>query len=234
MPNESFNYGNINAADESRFPHKISEGDFISVLEAGHPFILFGLNRNAIQEQDTVILNRRYGWKFHISIDDEDPENITSGWNLVKDLLIDNRVYRSKVVSKGHHMSYEVIGDGEFGEQRGKQITIYTSYQPDKPLEYWNLLVLDITQILAENSIKPSYRPESDIPVEGSHYVSYRCDGVDDIRGQNMPTSRYAWHDDVSKEELARFSTIRVVAPAFEQPPIPNWEPPSVGCCHTL
>jgi hypothetical protein len=241
MPNEIFNYKNINAPLNFHGVYEQQDGDFISQINPKKTlFVRFGLSYSGCQPEDGVFPERAHGWKLHVSIDDNDPTNIENGWNIIKDILIKYRIYYSKIVRQDHQME-KGINDESIGEQRGKQITIYTSYQPNKPLDYWKKLAEEITYALAEHQIKPSYRPGSDIPVTGSNYVSYRCDGFyNEQHVQSENFSRYplqAWKDEIEvihPGELATYSsTMKIESAILNQPPVPNWVPPTslLDCC---
>lgn len=237
-----FNYDKINRQDHSsKFAHTVEadyedKGKFVSTADNDKFFVYLEMRSPLDDIKDNIFPNRKCGWKFHVSIDDTDPENIKNGWNLVKEILIRERVYTSKVVPRGYQMAE--TQRVEKGIQRGKQITIYTAQHLDRQLEAWSRLVNEITRVLAEKGIAPSHRPESDEPIEGSNYVSFRCDGYyDDIELINRPFNGSEWRDQVQQVhpgELERFrEAIKI------NPPIPNqkdnltWEPPSSisKCC---
>lgn len=108
-----------------------------------------------------------FGLKFHVSVDDEDFENVAKAWNLIKDILISYKVTTAKVIERGKRLA-------ELNpKQRGKQITMYQFR--DTGLN-WQEIIREITRILTENEIKPGYAPPSDNPVPGTNYVYYRTD----------------------------------------------------------
>lgn len=169
------------------------------------------------------------GWKFHVSIDDNDKNNIAAGWNIVKDILVAHNVFFSKVVACDYTMEHTLRED--IGVQRGKQITIYMASHPNRTVERWRVLAADITRELANANIQPSYRPdaESDIPIQGSNYVSFTCDGIDGIS-----MTRQDWQEEIatSAPDQERLQAFRAIAlPAIEQPQIPEWHPPVVTLC---
>ena len=107
------------------------------------------------------------GWKFHVSLDDEDFANVARGWDIIKDVLIKHMVATFKVVREGQR-----IADLS-PKQRGKQITIY---QFRDPRFNWQEIIAEITRTLTKERIKPGYAPPSDNPVPGTNYVYYRTD----------------------------------------------------------
>jgi len=206
--------------------------DFISSVSKNKFFISFGLNNLKSNESDGVYALRTCGWKFHISINDKEPNNIKEGWNLVKDILIEHRVYNSKVVPQGKVMEEQVIDDEPIGVQRGKQITIYAFYQPEKD---WAPILQEITKALANNHIEPSYRAPGDREVKGSNYITYRCDGIYNDKKGNCPFPRgVPWTDYSNEIGEDPFKDISV--DVDNQPDIPDWEEPTLynGCCKVM
>jgi hypothetical protein len=235
MPNDNFNYNNINLQPNSG--HLVHDqeieteyGIYRSIAKPYPKDFFVHLNRKInLAENETIIPVRKFGWKFHVSIDDSEPDNIEKGWNLVKDILIENRVYASKVVAKGHQMVKTIVL--QEGLQRGKQITIYTSQHIDRDLQSWVALIRDITVSLTLNEVKPSFRPITDELINGSNYVTFRADGYTDELGNNFGfVDDENWLDGVSHEELAAYRGIMINPPVENQPEVPNWEPPS-NCC---
>lgn len=101
-------------------------------------------------------------WKIHISLWG-DPTNIRDAWNVVKDVLINHGIDASKVLKKDCYYP-------EF--QLGKEITIYD--QPSKV--DWAKLINELTVVLNNNRIRPGYAPINDMVIQGSNFLSFRCD----------------------------------------------------------
>lgn len=239
-----FNYGEINHPDSSsKFSHLVeidyglNHGKFVSTADNSKFFVNLRMQGIPNDIAANIVPERTLGWKFHVSIDDTDPENIEKGWNLVKEILIRERVYISKVVSSVRQMVE--TQDLARGEQRGKQITIYTAPHRDRGLEAWSNLVSEITRVLAQNGIAPSYRPEGDEQIEGSNYVSFRYDGYyDEKHAQDVVFNRVEdWREqlqNVRPGEIDQFKAgIQINPPVPNQAPNPIWEPPSSisKCC---
>lgn len=91
------------------------------------------------------------GWKFHISLDDEVGGNISMGWNILKDVLIANKVRMAKVVKPNVMMADDP-------EQCGKQVTIYTWYNPEKSLGDWVGMIAHITTSFVQHDVIPGYK----------------------------------------------------------------------------
>lgn len=88
------------------------------------------------------------GWKFHISLADNDQENIARGWNIVVKILIKHQAQSAKVIEPDYIM------ENHDKNERGKQITIYASRQR-KPVEEWRDLLQSITTALATSESDP-------------------------------------------------------------------------------
>jgi hypothetical protein len=236
-----FNYDAINHQDSSsKFAHYVeaicgNNGEFTSTAENGKFFVYLEMQKPPDDIDGNIFPNRKFGWKFHVSIDDTDPNNIEKGWNLVKEILIRERVYTSKVVAKGRQMAETQVL--EKGSQRGKQITIYTTHHPDRRLDAWSKLVSEITRVLAENEIAPSHSPESDEPIEGSNYVSFRSDGYyNDKHNENVEFNRVEdWRDQlriIYPGEFDQFkAAIQINPPVHNQKPNLTWNGPPSKCC---
>lgn len=246
--NSELNYKNINRPEDHQkgldYYIESENGKYKTAHRSARPRFIYlemtpeGVNEyNADyqQENEDHIVARASGgrgWKFHVSIDDHDKGNIEKGWNIVKDILISHNVYFSKVVAHDYTMDDTI--ELEQGAERGKQITIYMASHPNRAIKRWEELATDITRELARANVQPSYRPdaESDIPINGSHYVSFTCDGID-----NQPIARPGWQMEImnasvlDRQRLEEFQTIEIVLPDLEQPPIPEWHPPVLSSC---
>jgi len=58
------------------------------------------------------------GWKLHIAIEDRTEGNVDKAWNMIKDILIEQRISTSKVIKPKVSFANDTT-------QCGKQITIY-------------------------------------------------------------------------------------------------------------
>lgn len=222
MPNEAFNYNVINLQGDE--DDGIREDDIFTSNAMQHrPFVDFGLKTRALTEADQIDSTlAKFGWKLHVSIDDNNQRNLAEGWNRIKDVLIAHRVYFAKVIEKGHNPLQEERINGRIGLQAGKQITIYTFYQPTKD---WGTVITDITRALAmEPPVLPSYRAPGDRPIQGSNYITYCCDGS--TRHGNL-FSRVDWGSEIEPDDPDKFQNI--VVQVENQPPIPAWEGPPVS-----
>lgn len=141
-----------------------------------------------------------HGWKIHISICDEindenaeidkksnlGRENLSKGWDIAKNILLNNRVGLVKVVrperipfreKTGNLMVYDTNKGfhfrNELGMEAGKQITIYAFRQPHLN---WNNIVTEITTEFIAAGIQPSCLPFGNEPIKNNPYFSYRND----------------------------------------------------------
>lgn len=221
MPNNIFNYDTINlqGAGDDGFRE---ENGFISNAKQHRPFVDFFLARSHLTEEDQVENTlAKVGWKLHVSIDDTDAANLAEGWNRIKDVLIAHRVYFAKVIEKGHNPLEDEVINSRIGLQAGKQITIYTFYQPAKD---WEVIMVDITRALAvDPPVMPSYRAPGDRPVQGSNYITYCCDGST-RHGNLFP--RANWEQEIEPDAPDRFQNI--IVQVGNQPPVPIWNGPAV------
>jgi hypothetical protein len=112
-----------------------------------------------------------HGWKFHISIDDTNRENLARGWNIVKDVLIANNITKFKIYAPESGKSMES------GSNPSKQITIYAYYDlEEKNAEDWQRIIREVTLHLANEGVHPAGKPKNDRLIKGSSFVSYRND----------------------------------------------------------
>ncbi len=111
--------------------------------------------------------------KFHIGLPENDEPMFEKGWNITKDILMNNNVGFFKIINKGLKMS-DQIG------QEGKDITIYAYYDPDKDLAKWQSILQTINQHLIDAKIPPGKKPsgikKEERPISGSSYITYRYD----------------------------------------------------------
>ena len=114
------------------------------------------------------------GWKFHIAVDDTNPENLSKAWNIVKDILIEYRIAQAKVIKPGVSFAKDTT-------QYGKQITIYYYFNP-APQRDWDKILNEIDNQLFKADIRPVH-PDmkkrfspTDRPITNSRYISYRND----------------------------------------------------------
>ncbi|OGT21661.1 MAG: hypothetical protein A3C55_01945 [Gammaproteobacteria bacterium RIFCSPHIGHO2_02_FULL_42_13] len=158
-------------------------------------YILLGYDdREGLLPKEQLPKRTNAGWKFHVSVDDMVEGNLAKAWNIIVDVLIDNKIYQSKVLRRNIHLS-----DGDLKEsdkdlrfaERGKQIVIYA--YDDELKKPWDEILQKIAQGLVDADIQPSYPPPYDRPVSGSYYISYRNDA-------NGAGAKYPEH----RTELAR------------------------------
>lgn len=112
------------------------------------------------------------GWKLHIAIDDTDPENVASAWDIVKDILIEQRIAESKVIKQGKSFVHDEM-------QCGKQITIYQFFNPERN---WSFIINSIERRLLSAGIRSVPFSPTDKPIPDSHYITYRNDLSEDGR----------------------------------------------------
>lgn len=154
-------------------------GDFAAGRIPNSVFISFGYKDN-----ETEI---NVGWKAHISIDDSDKENLAKAWDLVKDVIIDEKLVSKVVVPDANFYNDPV--------QCGKQITIYCHMTPAKD---WEDIFHRIENALCVEDIKASTFSPSDKPLPGSAFLSYRND--DNGNGNYIASDHDynpASHDDI-------------------------------------
>ncbi len=132
----------------------------------------------------------KLGWKIHISLDDADINNISKGWNIVKDILIGSNLDYFKVVIPGVKKD-QIASNYEIG----RQITIYAT---DDPRVYPNI-IQRITDEFVKQGVNPGFKPMTDRQVSGSNYFYYRND--DDGRGVYLPVERATSYNDTGKND---------------------------------
>lgn len=130
--------------------------------------------------------NKKYGWKFHISIDNSDQNNMAKAWEVVRDILIKHKIANAKCVRPGYQL-------GE--DQRGKEITLYAFNEaPGQGVSAgrWQAILQEITNGLAVAGVRPGEPPRGDLTIPGSTYCSYRNDenaggGYSDVHNAQAP-----------------------------------------------
>lgn len=157
---------------------KYIPGDVYSSAKDRHGFcqvsITEDIPENAPNNAGILQKQANEGWKIHISIDDNDEDNLIKGWRIISQILMENYVYLFKVVDD-QHLPMEGYLNEEETSEGGKQITIFAFKQPEMN---WRPILQRITEELTENHIQPSYLPISDNPIVGSHYLSYRYESA--------------------------------------------------------
>ncbi len=178
----------------------LKQGAYTVAAGRSHAFISFNRKGFDIDAQST-----RLGWKFHISLDDENFENVAKGWNVIYKILMKFEVNSAKVIKNGVKLAQEDEN------QRGKQITIYQHFNPELP---WQKIIQEITVELTKSRIRPGYAPPSDYPIKGTNYVYYRNDAAQD-------TSKYKKGADVPTEHSKEFDSYEFEV--ANQPPVKEW-----------
>lgn len=168
--------------------------------------------------------NGKSGWKFHISISEEDLEK---GWNIVKYVLISNRIRSFKVCKNGLDMACidtlkENIKNRKLNihDQRGKQITIYSYLDVTKNSKDWQKIFEKITGLFVKYGVKPSYSPPSDLKINGSSYIYYRYDDSEGDLEQYNKQKKSSIPENIKDPYQ---STINLSS--ITQQTIPAWEP---------
>lgn len=149
------------------------------------------------------------GWKFQISLDDSNSQNVEDAWNkAILPCLLKYGVNRSKIYS-GQQMLSEI----ENGAQDGKQVTIYTSLNPEYSPEDWQSLLQEINELLVKNNIQPGPRAqgktkENDLfelnAVKGSNFMTYQYDAGEgktvysDFKSKELPPGVKDIYTDIS------------------------------------
>jgi hypothetical protein len=172
---DTYKYENISQLP----PGAISRhGSYTVAAGRTNVFISFEKKDFDLDAQKTL-----HGWKFHISLNDEDFNNVAKGWNILYKILIKHGINASKVVKNGVKLAE---GDEN---QRGKQITIYQHFNPDSD---WKTILTEITDEFKKSGIEPGYAPPSDRPVPGTNYIYYRTDASESSeykKGGDAPTA---------------------------------------------
>lgn len=130
---------------------------------------LFLFDTNEHSSGDEIKKNPLDGWKFHLSVDESDPDNIAKAWDIVTELALKYKIGESKFLKSDKFLATR---------QSGKELTIYIN--DDDPELDWNTILLELNQKFVANNIKPGVAPFGDKPIRGSSYISYRFDPSSD------------------------------------------------------
>lgn len=128
------------------------------------------------------------GWKFHIGLDvsDMDKEsgrssNLEKGFDIAYDILVKHKVVAFKVMLPAAVYGISLELPSELKKtQINKQITIYTSANPEKKPIDWQDIFTEITIAYQKNNVKcvslenETHKSERRIP--GSDFITYRYD----------------------------------------------------------
>jgi len=142
----------------------LMSGDFIILAKSPLP-------RESCPEG---IIFKKHELKFHVSLPEDNPEQFARGWDIVNDIIIENKIRQSKVAHEEVKMS-----STKNGMQRGKDITIYAKYNPEKSFQDWKTILQTITDQLVAANVSPGYRQITsgsryDNLINGSNYIGYR------------------------------------------------------------
>lgn len=144
-----------------------------------HPFIAtdfvaLTLGQN-FPEKPLISQSRSKGWKVHLSLD-EMGNNLSLGWNLVKDILISRGVGSFKVIRPGASLR------GAQG-QEGKQITIYLNVNTTYSIGTWKSILDEVENALIAAGIQPgpncaeqALPDKPEFAILGSRYLYCRYD----------------------------------------------------------
>lgn len=175
--------------DISKKKFNLISDEFGSYFTDSEAFIHFGY----IGESNVGSGIPKTGWKFHITIDDNDKNNLRKAWDVIKNILITYKIQDSKVVKMDANFYKDKT-------QCGKQITLYYFANPDKD---WQIILTEITQALVQANIKPWYKSPTDEWITGSSYITYRNDSDSNGRYVRDPENyNPAKHRDIIKEAI--------------------------------
>ncbi len=144
---------------------------FGSHKEPETDFIKFGYIGEDLHFRPTN--NNPGGWKLHIAINDSVNQGVevARAWNIILDILIEQRISMSKVIKPGVFLTHKDKA------QAGKQITIYQFFNPNRD---WNLIINQIESRLRDSNIAQGQFSLTDRPISQSRYISYRNDLTQD------------------------------------------------------
>lgn len=128
-------------------------------------FIEFGYSLLTDEEKQNPADVSNVGWKVHLSIDDSNKVNLAMGFDLIKDIVIDEQL-TCKVVMPIADFYLDI-------ERNGRQITIYDCGNVNKD---WENILNRMENSLIENGINFTHTPPGDRPIQGSLIISYRND----------------------------------------------------------
>lgn len=177
---EAFSYQNLNTllANRGRSPTLVRYGDYSVTIHDG--FLHFERKKKeSLPINPRMIMmmmkeNPPYGWKFQISIDDENSgqpnSNLARAWDIVEQHFVDNEICHVKIIPE------DVVLHKKASE-RGKQITLYVfEEQRNRSVDEWQHIFQAIENALVEGGIRPSYPAFSTRQVPGSSFLYYRND----------------------------------------------------------
>jgi len=167
---DPFTYERVSAVTED---DPIQSGAHKAYYEADtlEDFTFFETRRDDISK---LIKFKPKGYKLHIMIDDRhEEEDLARAWEIIKDELINHRIYKSKVIRVAARSKlYDNTDD------RGKVVTIY-AFKENRSTKGWYDFIKAITVALAAANppIYPEVMSSTNTAIPGTNYVSYRNDG---------------------------------------------------------
>ncbi len=109
-----------------------------------------------------------YGWKFHISLADETPEGLARAWRCVIPIIKQYRVNVFKMIIPREGCELEI--DPKI---QGRTMTLYACKEI-LTLSQWRQLLIEITQQLQKQGLRPGARSTICSSIGDNSYLSYR------------------------------------------------------------
>ncbi len=154
------------------------------------------------------VSTQKFGWKLAISLGHEPKDNIEKAYNLIKIILIDNRICSAKVVCPEYLSQMPQ-------DQLGKEMRIYPYANP--PGTNWAKIITDISRVLTENNIQPGLCAPGDRQIDGSLYVTYRNDAKPGTNNREGVRPEEVGYDYNPSKAPDPFASIRVNLSAQQQ-----------------
>lgn len=132
---------------------------------------------HSFEYKNPLTANIYGGWKIHISLDPSNIDNITIAWiEIILPELVSCGVREFKIAREN---CLHLMAEGAEGQ--GKLITVYLRHNPELGLNqpnHRNLIgtIIRIEENLMRAQIQPGSRPIIDRVIQGSRYMSFRCD----------------------------------------------------------
>jgi hypothetical protein len=128
-------------------------------------FIEFGYSLLSNEEKNNRDIITNVGWKVHLSINDSDKENLRRGYNIIKDIVIDERL-TCKVVQPTADFYQDK-------DRNGRQITIYCAGDLERD---WENILNRMENLLIQEGVDFTHVAPGDRPNQGSLIIGYRND----------------------------------------------------------
>lgn len=177
--NDGFSYTDLQKNLKNPLLDSIRKTDYSAFINMANKDFFYFQRTNTESSRNTRQADK--GLKLHVSLDTHPEGNIEKGWEIVRNILMENDVNYFKIIRPE-----QLKKSSNYLEDPGREITIYAFRENDcqfdggKPstdhVKRFEKIIEEITCKLAEAGVQPAALPKKDTAIEGSNYISWRND----------------------------------------------------------